>query len=138
MVRSRTTDARRGIGALYSMGTIGNLGDGQLLERFATDRGEGAELAFAVLVERHGPMVLRVCHSVLSDWHDTEDAFQATFLVLVRKARRLWVAIRWARGCIKSRCERRRRRGSRPRGGGAATDVPRSRRLRSRAKQATS
>ena len=91
MVRSRTTDARRGIGALYSMGTIGNLGDGQLLERFATDRGEGAELAFAVLVERHGPMVLRVCHSVLSDWHDTEDAFQATFLVLVRKARRLWV-----------------------------------------------
>ena len=66
-------------------------GDGQLLERFATDAGESAELAFAVLVERHGPMVLRVCHSVLSDWHDTEDAFQATFLVLVQKARGLWV-----------------------------------------------
>ncbi len=91
MVRSRTAEARRGIGTLYGMGTIGNLGDGQLLERFATERGEGAELAFAALVERHGPMVLRVCHSVLSDWHDTEDAFQATFLVLVKKARRLWV-----------------------------------------------
>ncbi len=80
------------IRTLYGVGTIRELGDGQLLERFATERGEGAELAFAVLVERHGPMVLRVCRSVLSNWHDTEDAFQATFLVLVKKARGLWVA----------------------------------------------
>ncbi len=119
MVRSRTADARRGIGTLYSMGTIGNLGDGQLLERFATERGEGAELAFAALVERHGPMVLRVCHSVLSDWHDTEDAFQATFLILVKKARRLWVrdsvgpwlhqvAVRTAAGARIAAARRRR------------------------------
>jgi RNA polymerase sigma factor (sigma-70 family) len=67
------------------------LTDGQLLERFATARGETAELAFAVLVERHGPMVLRVCRSVLLDSHDAQDAFQATFLVLVKKARALWV-----------------------------------------------
>ena len=53
--------------------------------------GEAAELAFAALVERHGPMVLRVCRAVLADPHDTQDAFQATFLVLVKKARGLWV-----------------------------------------------
>ena len=76
---------------LFSVGSIGNLTDGQLLERFATGRGEAAELAFAALVERHGPMVLRVCRSVLADPHDAEDAFQATFLVLVKKARGLWV-----------------------------------------------
>ncbi len=91
MPKSTTAKVYRGIRTLYGVGTIRDLGDGQLLERFATDAGEAAELAFAVLVERHGPMVLRVCHSVLSDWHDTEDAFQATFLVLVQKARGLWV-----------------------------------------------
>ena len=50
---------------LFNIGVVRDLTDGQLLERFATDRGEAAELAFAVLVERHGPMVLRVCRSVL-------------------------------------------------------------------------
>ena len=81
----------RQLGTLFSVGTIRELTDGQLLERFATDQGEAAELAFAVLVERHGPMVLRVCRGVLADPHETQDAFQATFLVLVRKARGLWV-----------------------------------------------
>ena len=76
---------------LFNVGAVRELSDGQLLERFATDRGEAAELAFAVVVERHGPMVLRVCRSVLADAHDTEDAFQAAFLVLVKKARGLWV-----------------------------------------------
>jgi RNA polymerase sigma factor (sigma-70 family) len=64
--------------------------DGQLLERFATG-GEAAELAFAALVERHGPLVLHTCRSILCDEHAAEDAFQATFLVLVRKAGSLWV-----------------------------------------------
>ena len=81
----------RQLRTLFNVGTVRDLTDGQLLERFATDRGESAELAFAVLVERHGPMVLRVCRGVLNDPHDTQDAFQATFLVLVRKARALWV-----------------------------------------------
>ncbi len=74
------------IGALFDTGTIVGLTDGQLLERFASRKDEGAELAFADLVRRHGPMVLRVCRTALRDEHDAHDAFQATFLVLVRKA----------------------------------------------------
>ena len=81
----------RQLRTLFNVGTIRELTDGQLLERFATGEGEPAELAFAALVERHGPMVLRVCRAVLIDPHDTQDAFQATFLVLVKKARGLWV-----------------------------------------------
>ncbi len=71
---------------LFNVGAIGALSDGQLLERFATGCGEPRELAFAALVERHGPFVLRVCRSVLRDENAAEDAFQATFLALARKA----------------------------------------------------
>src|SRR5262245_36396238 len=59
------------------------LADRALLDRFAS---RGDEAAFAALLHRHGPMVLGVCHRLLADPHDAEDAFQATFLVLVRKA----------------------------------------------------
>jgi RNA polymerase sigma factor (sigma-70 family) len=59
------------------------LTDGQLLERFRDLRDEAA---FAALLERHGPLVLGVCHRLLHNPHDTEDAFQATFFILVRKA----------------------------------------------------
>src|SRR5215207_2371043 len=104
---------------LWSAGTAGDLADRQLLERFTARGGEAAELAFAALVERHGPMVLRVCRGVLADAHDTQDAFQATFLVLVTKARSLWVrdslgpwlhqvAYRTAT-CARSAAARRRR-----------------------------
>lgn len=58
--------------------------DRQLLDRYVTNHDEAA---FASLVGRHGPMVLGVCRRLLNDGPDADDAFQATFLVLVRKAR---------------------------------------------------
>ncbi len=76
---------------LFDGGVAAGLTDGQLLERFATQGGEVGELAFAVLVERHGPLVLDVSRNILRDEHDSMDAFQATFLVLVRKGESLWV-----------------------------------------------
>ena len=58
--------------------------DARLLEAFVTG---SEEAAFAELLRRHGPLVLGVCRRLLRDPHDAEDAFQATFLVLIRKAR---------------------------------------------------
>lgn len=59
------------------------LSDARLLERFAVERDASA---FEVLLRRFGPMVFAVCHRILNDVHAAEDAFQATFLVLARKA----------------------------------------------------
>jgi RNA polymerase sigma factor (sigma-70 family) len=60
-----------------------DVSDGQLLAQFIGERDEGA---FETLVKRHGPMVLGVCLRLLGNTHDADDAFQATFLILVHKA----------------------------------------------------
>jgi RNA polymerase sigma factor (sigma-70 family) len=62
-----------------------------LLKRYASREGDSAESAFTALVERHGPMVFRVCRTILGDEHGAQDAFQATFLILARRADSLWV-----------------------------------------------
>ena len=112
----------REIQTLFHLGAIGALSDAELLEQFLARRGQDAEDAFAAVVGRHGPMVLRVCRRILTDSNDAEDAFQVTFLVLARKARVIarreqlanWlygVAVRSAKEVRKSAARRRAREG---------------------------
>lgn len=73
---------------LFQHGILSADSDRDLLTGFV-ERGD--EAAFEALLRRHGPLVLNVCRKRLSDTHDLEDAFQATFLVLARNARSLRV-----------------------------------------------
>jgi RNA polymerase sigma factor (sigma-70 family) len=76
----------RQIESLFDGGSVAGLTDRQLIERFTRARDAAGEAAFAALVRRHGPMVLDICRHLLGDLHHAEDAFQAVFLVLARKA----------------------------------------------------
>ena len=75
------------------------MGDGAYWSGSRRYRARVAELAFAALVGRHGPMVWRVCRRLLRDEHDAQDAFQATWLVLVpaRRARSA-TRVQWVTG----------------------------------------
>jgi RNA polymerase sigma factor (sigma-70 family) len=92
MPNARSSHLLHQVGRLFGGGVSGGLTDAQLLERFTARRAasvearDAAEAAFEVLVARHGPMVLGVCRRALRDPNEVEDAFQATFLVLVRRA----------------------------------------------------
>ena len=72
---------------LWNSGTVSGLSDAELVKRFTGSKEPAAEQAFEALLGRHGPMVLGVCRHILRRPQDVDDAFQATFLVLVRKAR---------------------------------------------------
>jgi RNA polymerase sigma factor (sigma-70 family) len=115
---------------IFQVGIVGSLPDAQLLERFAAG-GRGGEAAFEALLARHGPMVYGVCRRVLRDPHDVQDAFQATFLVLVRKADSLrdpnflgnWLYGVACRVAAKARAAAVRRRACEQRAGKVAADV---------------
>jgi RNA polymerase sigma factor (sigma-70 family) len=83
MASGASREVVRQVGRLFAGGTLTGLTDGQLLERFRTRRDEAA---FEAIIARHGPMVMGVCRGVLRDSTEVEDAFQAAFLVLVKKA----------------------------------------------------
>ncbi len=120
MAHVATTSVVRQLGALFLGGSLAGLSDRQLLERFADAGHEpDGQAAFAALVGRHGPMVLRICRQLLGDAQHAEDAFQAVFLVLAQKARSIrdpellghWlygVATRTAQ-CARQQVARRRR-----------------------------
>ena len=76
----------RQIESLFDGSSVVGLSDRQLIERFTARRDAAGEAAFTALVTRHGPMVLDICRQLLGDLHDAEDAFQAVFLVLARRA----------------------------------------------------
>jgi RNA polymerase sigma factor (sigma-70 family) len=110
MAKTRSSGLVHQVRTLFGAGVAGGLSDAELLDRFlsrsaaAEDAALAAEAAFAALVARHGPMVLGVCRRALADPNDVEDAFQATFFVLVRRARSVRVGDslgRWLYGVAR-------------------------------------
>ena len=107
----------RWLEALHRDGSLAGLGDRTLLERFLGGADGSGELAFEVLVRRHGPMVFSTCRGVLRDEQGAEDAFQATFLILARRASAIrdrdrlapWLGRVARRIALRSRAEAARR-----------------------------
>jgi RNA polymerase sigma factor (sigma-70 family) len=115
MAHAHTSPVGRFIRCLSVAQLVAAARDDELVERFAVHR---EEAAFAALVHRHGPLVLGVCRRVLRDPHAAEDCFQATFLVLARKAGSLkrpgalgpWLYGVATRTALKARAREARRR----------------------------
>ncbi len=119
MIPAGGRSIRDSLERLWTSGTLIGMTDAQLLGRF-NEGGQAAEAAFRALVDRHGPMVMGVCRQIARRTQDAEDAFQATFLVLVRKARSVRVGdslAPWLYGVAYRTAHRARARASRYRGG---------------------
>ncbi len=109
-----TASAAIQVARVFRDGTLVGMSDRQILERFVERRDE---LAFEALLYRHGAMVRNVCRQMLFDPHDVEDAVQAVFLVLVRKARNVrvdgslgpWLYAVAGRVAARARANRRKR-----------------------------
>ncbi|WP_165220341.1 sigma-70 family RNA polymerase sigma factor [Aquisphaera insulae] len=121
----RSPDVLRQVQALFGPGATAGVSDAELLERFVLRKRESAEAlasaeaAFEAIVARHGPMVLGVCRRALNAPADIDDAFQATFLILVRKAGSVRVdgsLGRWLYGVARKVAARARIRAERQRG----------------------
>jgi RNA polymerase sigma factor (sigma-70 family) len=86
---------------MFAEGSIAVRPDADLVRLFLSGQAESAEAAFETLIARHGAMVLGICRRILRDEHQAEDAFQAVFLILARKARTVRVEDslgRWLHG----------------------------------------
>lgn len=121
--------ATRGLRTLFEAGAVGNLSDARLVERFVDSVDQDREDAFAALVGRHGPMVRGVCRRMLAAPADADDAFQAVFLILARKAgslRRAEGLKPWLHGVAVRVAKESRRRSERikAREGGMLGDLP--------------
>jgi RNA polymerase sigma factor (sigma-70 family) len=117
MKRASAAAVARGLERLVDPGTVAGLTERQVLARFVE---QGDPVAFEATVVRHGPMVLSVCRQLLRDANDVDDAFQATFVILIEKAGSLKQPDRlgpWLYGVarrVASRLRRRRRTESLP------------------------
>jgi hypothetical protein len=115
MPNGKTISALRHLRTIFADGAAIGLPERELLGRFAKSRAESVdaarsgEMAFESLIDRHGAMVWGVCRRVLGNAHEAEDAFQATFLLLIRKASSCVSMARSAAGSMAlptgSRCE---------------------------------
>ena len=122
-------DPRRGLSRLFDGGSVVANSERQLLDRFLASHDE---LAFEAIVAKHGPMVVGVCRSFLSNSTDVDDAFQATFLVLVKKASSLrdgdqlspWLHGVARRVSLQARALAARRRDREPLAAGSEPFVP--------------
>jgi RNA polymerase sigma factor (sigma-70 family) len=122
MASARVDEGLVHIRRLFSVGTVAGLSDAELLGRFLAQRDEAA---FAALVDRHGGMVMGLCRSRLRDATLAEDAFQATFLILARKARTIrgseglggWLWRVASRVATQARADERRRKDEERRAG---------------------
>ncbi len=87
MVKQQAGIPVRELGLLCQAGPHAGLEDHELLERFLNRSGEAAEAAFEAIVQRHGALVLSICRAISRHDTDAEDSFQATFVVLARRAK---------------------------------------------------